>query len=247
MRTTASHEVRHIMGMPIGIDVRGAGVDLEPAFAWLRQVDATFSTYREDSEISRIDRGELEPERASGAVRWVLARCDLLREETKGAFDVRSGGRLDPSAFVKGWAVQRAAELLADEGFTDFCLNAGGDIVVRGGALPEPAWRVGIRHPHDRNALAAAIVVTDVAVATSGTYERGAHLLDPRSGTPAAGVLSVTVIGPDLGLADAYSTAAFALGPDGPEWTRDLDGYEAMTIMEDGRVLCTAGFPEDEA
>src|SRR5439155_19065324 len=120
------------------------------------------------------------------------------------------------SAFVKGWAVERGADLLRAEGLTDFSLGAGGDVVVRGGALPDPLWRIGIRHPHDRLAIAAAIGVTDLAVATSGAYERAGHLLDPRTGAPAGGVLSVTVVGPDLGMADAYSTAAFAMGADGP-------------------------------
>jgi thiamine biosynthesis lipoprotein len=88
-----------------------------------------------------------------------------------------------------------------------------------------------------------AISVSDMAVATSGAYERGAHLLDPRRGAPASGVLSVTVIGPDLGLADAYSTAAFALGAGGPEWTLGLEGFEAITILADDQVLSTPGFP----
>jgi FAD:protein FMN transferase len=179
-------------------------------------------------------------------VRWILRRCAELRAETGGAFDERAGGHLDPSALVKGWAVQRAADLLWADGLTDFSLNAGGDVVVRGGALPEPVWRVGIQHPLDRGAIAAAVGVTDLAVATSGAYERGAHLLDPCTGAAPSDVLSVTVVGADLGLADAYSTTAFALGAAGPEWTLRLCGYEAMTILADARVLCTPGFPIDQ-
>jgi thiamine biosynthesis lipoprotein len=214
--------------------------------AWLHDVDRRFSTYRDDSEISRIDRGRLSVSMAGEDVRWVLERCAQLRDETNGAFDAGAGGRLDPSAFVKGWAVERGAEILSAEGLTDFALNAGGDVAVRGGALPEPVWRVGIQHPHDRQAIAAAISVTDAAVATSGLYERGAHLLDPDTGAPPSGVLSVTVVGPDLGTADAYSTAAFALGSGGPAWTLGLDGYEAMTILTGDRVLSTPGFPAVE-
>jgi thiamine biosynthesis lipoprotein len=183
---------------------------------------------------------------ASADVRWVLDRCARLREETGGAFDERAAGRLDPSALVKGWALERGADLLRAEGLTDFALNGGGDVVVRGGALPEPSWRVGIQHPRDRLAIAGAIDATDIAVATSGAYERGDHVLNPRTGAAPSGVLSVTVIGPDLGLADAYSTAAFALGADGPQWTLGLDGYEAMTIMADDCVLSTPGFPDLE-
>ena len=115
--------------------------------------------------------------------------------------------------------------------------------MVRGGALPEPGWRVGVQHPHRPRGRRAAIEVTRPAVATSGAYERGDHILDPRTGAPPSGVLSVTVLGPDLALADAYSTAAFALGADGPRWTLGLDGYEAMTILADDQVLITPGFP----
>jgi thiamine biosynthesis lipoprotein len=243
--------VEPVIGTVVSLDVRGTDAQVvEDAFrwlmTWLHVVDQRFSTYRDDSEISRIDRGELPVSAASGDVQWVLDRCVALREETGGAFDVRAGGRLDPSALVKGWAVQRGTDMLDAQGLTDFSLNAGGDVLVRGGALPERLWRVGIQHPRDREALAAAISVTDVAVATSGAYERGGHLLDPRTGATPSDVLSVTVIGPDLGTADAYSTAAFALGPDGPKWTLGLDGYEAMTILADAQVLCTPGFPLEE-
>jgi thiamine biosynthesis lipoprotein len=252
MTTTALHprhvHTEHVMGTVVSLDARDAPASATRAafgraMAWLHDVDARFSTYRDDSEICRIDRGELLVSAASDDVRWVLERCAALRVETRGAFDERAGGRLDPSALVKGWAVQRGADILSDAGLTDFALNAGGDVVVRGGALPERHWRVGIQHPGDRDALAAAIDVTDTAVATSGTYERGGHLLDPRTGASPSDVLSVTVVGPDLGTADAYSTAAFALGADGPQWTLGLEGCEAMTILADARVLCTPGFP----
>jgi FAD:protein FMN transferase len=229
-----SIEVRHIMGMPIEIDVRDEGVDVEPAFAWLRRADALFSTYRADSEISRLDRGELLLSECAPEVDEVLTRCVALRRETDGYFDVRAGGRLDPSGLVKGWAVARAAERLA--GVRRLFINAGGDIATCGGP-----WRIGIRHPVRRSRLAAVLEVSDLAVATSGEYERGRHVLDPHTGRPPEGLLSVTIAGPDLGTADAYATAAFAMGAAGPEWTTTLDGYEALCITADHRVLSTPG------
>jgi FAD:protein FMN transferase len=229
-----SIEVRHIMGMPIEIDVRDEAVDVEPAFAWLRRADALFSTYSEDSEISRLDRGELLLSECAPEVDEVLTRCVALRRETDGYFDVRAGGRLDPSGLVKGWAVARAAERLAC--VRRLFINAGGDIATRGGP-----WRIGIRHPVRRSRLAAVLEVSDLAVATSGEYERGRHVLDPHTGRPPEGLLSVTIVGPDLGTADAYATAAFAMGAAGPEWTTTLDGYEALCITADHRVLSTPG------
>jgi FAD:protein FMN transferase len=226
--------VEHVMGIPVGIDVRDA-IDpgaIEAAFDHLRWVDATFSTYRPDSAVN----GELTPE-----ARAVLDRCEQLRRRTGGWFDVRATGRLDPSGFVKGWALEGAAAILLAAGARNMCLHAGGDVLVRGERAPGEPWRVGIQHPSRRDRVAAVLAAHDLAVATSGAYERGEHIVDPRTGRAPRGVLSVTVAGPDLGTADAYSTAAFAMGLDGPEWTATLDGYSALTILADGRVLSTPG------
>jgi len=238
--------VEHIMGMPIVVDVRDAEVDeavVVRMFDWLRRVDAIFSTYRDDSEISRLNRGELALEDAHADVRDVLRRCDELRAETGGYFDARFGEGLDPSGLVKGWAVERAAAILAGAGLRSFAVNAGGDIRLSGGALPEPCWRVGIQHPLLRDRVAAVVEGSELAVATSGAYARGQHVRDPHTGRPPSGVLSVTITGPDLATADAYATAAFAMGSAGPRWTARLRGYEAMTILADQTVLATPGFP----
>jgi thiamine biosynthesis lipoprotein len=231
--------VEHIMGIPIGIDIRDdVVVDLEPAFARLREADAVFSTYREDSDIRRLDRGEATLADVHPDVDAVLTACIDLNRDTDGYFSVRPAGRLDPSGFVKGWAVARAAGELAAAGARRFCINAGGDVIACG-----RPWRVGIRHPGHPDALAAVVEVEDLAVATSGEYERGAHILDPHTRTRPSGLQSVTIIGPDLALADAYATAAFAMGVDrGPAWTAALDRYEALCITDDGRMLSTAGF-----
>jgi thiamine biosynthesis lipoprotein len=240
---TATRRVEQVMGTVASLDVRGGRPSgIETALRSLHDADARFSTYRPDSEISRIDRGELRVPDASADVRTVLARCEQLREETGGFFDARAGGRLDPSALVKGWATQRAADLLTAGGLTEFCLSVGGDVVTRG-----EGWTVGVQHPHDRSAIAARVQAGDLSIATSGGYERGEHILDPHTRTPPRDVLSVTVTGPDLGTADAYSTAAYAMGLDGPRWTLGLRGYEALTILADGTVLSTPGFPLEDA
>jgi thiamine biosynthesis lipoprotein len=237
--------VERVMGTVVSLHIRSGRPDpgvLEAAIASLHEADARFSTYRADSELCRFDRGEIA--RPSPDLRWVLERCAALRRETHGYFDMRASGRLDPSALVKGWAAQRAADVLIAGGATDFCLNAGGDVIARGDASGGSlGWRVGIQHPRDHTAIAVRVCARDLAVATSGAYERGQHIIDPRTAKAPVGVLSVTVTGPDLGTADAYSTAAFAMGLDGPAWTLGLDGYEAMTILADGTILSTPGFP----
>jgi thiamine biosynthesis lipoprotein len=233
------------MGMPVRLDVRDDGVALgavERVFAWLRFVDAKFSTYRADSEISRLDRGELSLRAAHPLVLEVLEHCERLRVATEGAFDARARGPLDPSGYVKGWSVDRAAAILDAAGASNYCVDAGGDVVVRGGAAPARGWRVGIRHPRRPDRVVAVLELTDAAVATSGAYERGDHVVDPRTRRPARGSLAVTIVGPDLATADACATAAFAMGERGPAWTGRLRGYEALTIMPGDRVLCTPGF-----
>jgi thiamine biosynthesis lipoprotein len=242
--------VEHIMGLPIVVDIRDdcTGAVLDELFDWLRWVDATFSTYKDDSEISRINRGELRREDAHLHVRQVLERCEQLRDETDGYFDMRTPtGSIDPSGLVKGWAVDRAAAILADAGLRNYAVNAGGDMRVRGRAVPELAWRVGIQHPLDAQQVAAVIeTAAELAIATSGAYARGEHVWDPHTGRPPSGILSVTIVGRVLATADAYATAAFAMGPElAPHWTARLEGYEAMTILSDETVFKTGGFPDD--
>jgi thiamine biosynthesis lipoprotein len=238
--------VEDVMGMTVYLDIRDPQPD--PAatgamFGWLRWVDATFSTYKPESEVSRIARGELAVGDAHSHVQAVLTRCDELRRKTCGYFDAAAGGELDPSGLVKGWSVDEAAAILRAAGLRDFAINAGGDIRLLGRALPDDRWRVGVQHPLEHDRIAAVVEGTDLAVATSGAYARGDHVLDPHTRRPPRDVLSVTVTGPDLATADGYATAGFAMGREGPEWTARLPGYEAMTILESGEVLTTPGFP----
>jgi FAD:protein FMN transferase len=147
---------------------------------------------------------------------------------------------------VKGWSVDRAADILRAAGIRNFAVSAGGDMRLSGRAVPSPHWTVGIQHPRDRARIAAIVRATNLAVATSGAYARGDHVLNPYTGRPPTDVLSVTVVRPRLATADAYATAAFAMGGEaGAHWTARLPGYEAMTILADDTVLSTAGFPND--
>jgi FAD:protein FMN transferase len=149
----------------------------------------------------------------------------------------------DPCGYVKGWSVQRAAEMLRDEGVTDFCLNAGGDIALGGRSHIGEPWRIGIRHPHDPGAIAMVLEAEGpFAIATSGSYERGAHILDPRDGEPTTELASATVLGPSIAEADAYATTLYVMGVDGLAWLANHPGYEGCIITRDLQVLSTPGF-----
>ncbi len=238
------HRVEQIMGTAIGIDVRDR-IDpavIEATFAWFRAVDERFSTYRPESEISRLGRGEIGEADASGEVREVLALCDDLCRTTEGYFDARRfrpDGRLDPSGLVKGWSIEQAAIMLEAGGARNFVINAGGDVVAHGTPAHGQGWRVGIRHPRRADSVCAVLEVRHRSVATSGTYERGAHILDPHTHEPPTGLLALTVVGPSMTYADSYATAAFAMGRHGIAWVARHPGYGALGVTDDERVIWT--------
>ena len=242
--------VERVMGTVVTIDGRD---DVPPpaisdVVAWFHHVDATFSPWIADSAISRFGHGRLPDDERTADIDEVLDLCAHFRIETRGAFDAHAvpapnGSRFDPSGVVKGWSVDRAAALLERHGLRCFAINAGGDVVVRGAPEPGRAWRVGVRHP-DHADRVATVVEADgpLAVATSAAYERGPHIVDPRTGGTPTSLLSVTVVGPTLAEADAWATAAFVLGPTGLDALADHPHLEAFAITADRRVLTTPGW-----
>lgn len=253
--------VHHTMGTVISLDLRRSAPPelLARAFAVLSEADATFSPFRADSELSRVARGELQLGEASEELRAVLSLADTFERASGGVFSVRHGGRLrseagdehddgidagldggiDANGIVKGWAAQRAALVLAEGGATDFCLNAGGDLVTRGVPKAGERWQAGIRDPHNRAHILGVVVLGEGAMATSGSYERGAHIVDGRTGMPADYWSSVTVIDRDLTVADVLATTVFAMGADGPAWARAEFGCSVIAISASGRLAVT--------
>src|ERR1700719_1505994 len=174
----AVRRVHEVMGMPVTVNVAGDDVDpgvLEAVFADFQHLDEMFSPFIETSEVSRIDRGELDPEEAGELVRQVINLCRQYERATDGHFSAWIGGRVDPSGLVKGWAIDRACSILDRHGFRDFYVDAGGDVQTRGMGDAGRPWRVGVRHPVQRDKLACVVLVSGSAVATSGTYEKGDH------------------------------------------------------------------------
>lgn len=240
--------VEQIMGMPISVHLRGpdpvgAGSEaVQAVFAQLREVDRVFSTWKADSEVSRLQRGELDVTQCAPEVREVVQLCAEAKERTEGWFDAwlpgPNGGprRFDPTGLVKGWAIERAGDLLAAVPEHDFLINAGGDITVGCHRTDTPPWTIGIENPADRSRLVATAPLRTGGVATSGTAARGAHILDPTTGLPATALGSVTVIGPSLMWADVYATAAFARGPACADWLRGLAEHVSLLVALDGTL-----------
>ncbi|MCU1375441.1 MAG: apbE 1 [Actinomycetia bacterium] len=221
------------------VTVAAEGIDeaaVDAFFARVAELEGLLSRYRPDSEISRIAAGTLHPDEADRSVREVLVRCDDLRRRTDGDFDHEPApGALDVNALAKGWIIEEAAMVLRQPG-AEFFVNAGGDVVTSRRATGQP-WRVGVQHPEVRTAVLGAFELGSGAVATSGTYERGDHI---RTGA-GAGLTSVTVVGPDLGEADALATAVFAHGDHRPAWWAEVDPrYGLLTLDARGRLRWAA-------
>jgi thiamine biosynthesis lipoprotein len=239
-------QTRIIMGMPVTIEVVDSGVtaqNLDYVFAYFEYVDRKFSTYKPDSEISLINRQEITLEQSSEDMQAIFALAEQTRLETEGFFNIDRDGRYDPSGIVKGWAIYTAAEILRQAGFENFYVDAGGDIQVSGKNAEGQDWRVGIQNPFNPQEIVKVLSLRDCGIATSGTYVRGEHIYNPRiTDQPVTGIVSLTVIGPNIYEADRFATAAFAMGPAGILFMEALKGFEAYMIDPNGLATYTSGF-----
>jgi FAD:protein FMN transferase len=233
-----------VMGTVVSFDVpartgdpRGDG-SLGQAVRWLHWVDATFSPYRDDSDVSRYARGSVPLTDCAPELAEVLQACAAISARSGGYFTTTPGGTFDPSGYVKGWAIERAAAILTTAGSAEHSVNGGGDVQCVG----DRRWRVGIADPLRPGRLALVVAGRDFAVATSGVAERGAHIIDPHTGRPPAGLASITVVGTSLAETDAYATAAFAMGPAARDWVESLEEYEAFAVSTAGATWQTSGF-----
>jgi FAD:protein FMN transferase len=250
----ASHRVARrredVMGTVVTIDVYSeqatgsseTSLGFAQARTILRQADAVFSTWKPDSPMSRLRRGEISGAEAPVEVGEVLELCATARELSGGWFDPWAmPGGVDPTGYVKGWAAQRALGALVSDGASGAMVNAAGDVASFGGPAPANSFRIGIVDPFAPRRLACVVELVG-AIATSGSYERGEHLIDPQTRRPASRAASASVTGPDLGLADALATALVVAGKIGLTSIEAIDGYEGLVISFDGTWQWTDGF-----
>ncbi len=239
-------QTRIIMGMPVTLEIVDPSVSedvFEQVFRYFEYVDEKFSTYKENSEISRFNRGQLAPEEVSDDMRTVFKLAEEFKQKTDGYFDIQRDGSCDPSGLVKGWAVFNAAEIVRQSGFENYYVEAGGDFQAAGKNAQGQEWRVGIRSPFKPDEIVKVLAVSGRGVATSGTYLRGQHIYNPKApGEQIADIVSLTVIGPDVYQADCYATAAFAMGRNGIGFIAGLEGFEGYMIDTDRRATFTRGF-----
>jgi len=234
--------------MPIIVEICDAQVtedSFAKVFDYFRSIDDKFSTYKETSEISKINKNLLSKNDYSDDMKTVMTLSEETKKATGGYFDIYKNGYCDPSGLVKGWAIYNAAELLKKEGLNNFFVDAGGDIQVSGQNCQGKSWIVGIRNPFTKAEIIKILFPKGTGVATSGTYIRGQHIYNPHmNNEPADEILSLTVIGPNIYEADRFATAAFAMGRKGISFIENLAGFEGYMIDKNGMATLTSGFME---
>lgn len=245
---------RFMMGMPMSVEIVDAGAtksDIEVIFEYYKEVDARFSTYRNDSEISKINRGYVLPNKYSLEMREVLALSEETKKLTLGYFNIkRPDGLLDPSGLVKGWMIHNAAKILLKRGFTSFYVEIAGDIQTHGLNPDGEPWKVGIQNPFNRDQIVKVVRLSGQGIATSGTYERGEHIWGREQESKSAReqeskerkIKSVSIIASNVYEADRFATAIFAMGEKGIEFAEKYPGIEGYIIDSTGRATMTSGF-----
>ena len=208
---------------------------MQQVIDFCKQVDADFSTYIDTSWVTRLRTNQVEINSCPPSVQEVWQLCLQAKHLTDGAFDPWAvEGGFDPSGLVKGWAADKCADLLVSLGIEHVQVNAAGDLSLRGGfydGVVKP-WRIGVVNPDNRAEVVETFGISDGAIATSGAYERGAHIKDPYNGLIAIGAKSATVVGPLGWLCDALATALMVAGEDGAKYFAqpELEGYQAFVV-----------------
>lgn len=232
------------MGMPVTVNIvdpRVKNHEIESIFSYFKEVDKRFSTYKKNSEISRLNRKEIFPAEFSKDLKEILKLSEHTKEQTSGYFDVTRNGIIDPSGIVKGWAINNSANLIREMGYRNFFVDIGGDIQTSGINEEGKKWRVGMKNPFKEDEIVRVVELSGEGIATSGSYIRGSHIYDPVGNSPLNFIVSLTVIGPNVYEADRFATAAFVMQNEGLNFIvkKGLEGY---MINSSGIATFTKGF-----
>lgn len=233
------------MGMPVAISIAeefAKGQDIAEIFAYFRHIDERFSTYKDSSEITKINLGLIDEAHYSQEMKEVFSLAAITKEETNGFFSIERNMKIDPSGIVKGYAISKGADMLRQKGYKNFYVEIAGDIEVSGFNEKGEKWRVGIQNPFNTKEIVKVVKLTDCGVATSGNYRRGKHIYDPKTGELVDEIMSITVIAKNCFDADRFATAAFAMGEKGINFLEMREEAEGYMITKAKRGIFTTGF-----
>lgn len=238
------------MAMPSTIEIAdpliaGQEKDIDEVFSYFHYIDNIFSTYKNDSIISKINRNEIDEKDYPETVIEVFELIEQTRQETKGYFSMYLGGQIDPSGLVKGYAIHQGADILRKKGYKNFYVEIAGDSEVVGKKNNEK-WKVGILNPFNLSEIIQVVSLENQGIATSGNYQRGSHIYNPVTGTVADAIASMSVIANNVYDADRFATAAFAMGEKGIYFLENLDGVEGYMVKRDKTSIQTTGWEKYE-
>jgi len=234
-----------IMGMLVIIDIVDSNVDekiFEEVFNYLNSIDKRFSPYKTNSELTLYNNKKINKKNLSDDFKQIIYLSEDIKKKTAGFFDILYKGKLDPSGLVKGWAIYNAKLLISEQGYKNFYIEIAGDIEVVGLNHDNKKWIIGIRNPFNKKENVKIVYLSNRAIATSGTYERGNHIYNPLTNKLATDIESITVIGPNIYEADCFATACFAMGINGINFLEGLNGFEGYMIDHDGVATFTTNF-----
>lgn len=200
------------MSMPFSIEVEGVqcGSIFSLIFKRLKEIEKEFSPFLPDSKVSLYNQNPLVLKSASDDFKTAFIECRKYEKLTNGYFSAFFSKTYNPSGFIKGWSIEQISQIIKSKGYQNFMINGGGDVFVSSDG--KKVWKIGIRDPNNKTGFIAKIKAKNLAVATSGNYERGKHIFNPKTGRPADNLLSVTVLGPEITKADIFATTIFAGG-----------------------------------
>lgn len=233
-----------LMDMPVTIEI----ADLSDAaifdeiFNYFKYIDKKFSIFKKNSEISKINNRRITINQCSNDMKIIFKLAEKTKKETSGYFDIYHEGKYDPSGIVKGWAIFNAAKILKKKGFKNFYVDAGGDVQAEG-----KIWRIGIKNPFNQSEIIKVVKIKNQGIATSGNYLRGDHIYNPKNNKKIKGIVSLTVIGPNVYEADRFATAVFAMGKEGIYFLERQKNLEGYMIDKEGIATFTSGFEKYEA
>ena len=233
------------MAMPVTIEVVDSNITqeiFEEVFCYLVSVDEKFSPYKKNSEVTLYNEGKIREEDFSSQMKEVFQLSEEMKKSTNGFFDIVYGGKLDPSGLVKGWAIYNASKILRNKGFKNFFVEIAGDMEIAGLNSEGKKWAIGIRNPFNKKENVKVVYLTNVGIATSGTYENGEHIYNPKEKNKAKEIISLSVIGPNVYEADCLATACFAMGRDGIYFLENKSNFAGYMIDHSGMATLTTNF-----
>ena len=233
---------------------------IKDAFREIERIEGIFNKFNNESEVSNINRlAGTEDVNISPEVFGLMARAVDYSRLTNGSFDItveplkkgryekisldkerlsvrflEEGMKIDLGGIAKGYAVDRVKEILLSRGVSNALINIGGNIYALGSPPRKESWKIGIQSPENKKEIVYKLDLKDRAISTSGSYERGPHIIDPANGKPAEDIVSVTVIARSAEEADALSTAVFVMGEEkGSRLIESLKNTEVLIIDTD--------------